>query len=263
VDTSVGLAAAFTQVAPIGFPNDAVEIKIDWIPVPTLIQFLNNNGVTGVTPAIVAQNYFVTQQGSTQYAMTSVHIGTKDLPSWLWATFEHRWNPGRCGTMGCYDEYGVLPPLTSIAPAAVPNTQYPACPKSPELAATFRGEGLPDVWQNYCLKSTQIDFVSTQLATQGQPVLNGDSIVERIAANVPIAQSSCITCHAYAAFNKDGKVCRDNNGLKTPAPVGPFTPQAGQKTFDFVWGLFFITIATRLAHPEQRISKAIETGRLT
>jgi hypothetical protein len=239
LDTSVGLAAAFTQPTPIVFPHDAVEIKIDWIPVPTLIQFLNNNGVTGITPAVVAQNYFITQQGSTQYAMSSVHISTKDLPSWLWATFEHRWNPGRCDTMGCYDEYGVLPPLTRIAPASVPNTQYPACPKSPELAAMFRSAGLPDVWQNYCLKSAQIDFVSTQLDTQGQPVLSGDSIVERINADVPIAQSSCITCHAYAAFNKDGKVCRDNSGLQTPAPVGPFTPQAGQKTFDFVWGIIF------------------------
>ena len=249
LDTWAGLAAAFTRAAPIAFPNDAVEIKIDWIPVPTLIQFLRKNNSPPVDPYIIAENYFITQEGGEYCAMTSIHISTKDLPSWLWATFEHQWDPGRCDTMGCYDEYGALPPLTSIAPAAVPNTQYPACRKSPELVAMFTSAGLPDVWQNYCLKSTQIDFVSTQLATQGQPVLSGDSIVERIAANIPIDRSSCITCHAYAAFNKDSKICKDNTGLKdgSGAPIGPFTPQAGQKTFDFVWGLLAARIFDRNA----------------
>ena len=142
LDTSAGLAAAFMQAAPIAFPNDAVEIKIDWIPVPTLIQFLKNNGVTA-TPDVVAQNYFVTRQDNTQYAMASVHISTKESSSWLWATFEHKWNPGRCDTMGCYDAYGVPPPLTSIPPAATSNTQYPACPKSRNLPPCWGTGDLP------------------------------------------------------------------------------------------------------------------------
>jgi hypothetical protein len=239
LNTRSGLAKAFAQTAPIAFPNDAIEVKIDWVPVPTLVAWLSANGVN-VTPAFVAQNYFITEDADdTQYAMTSMHISTKELPDWLWATFEHQMNPGRCDTMGCYDQYGVLPPLTGIAPGAA-NSQYPACPKSPQLAAIFKSAHLSDVWQNYCLKATQIDFVSTQSASKGQPVLDGDSVIERITANVPIAQSSCITCHAYATFNKDGAVCQQNTGLGSPSPIGLVNPQAGQKTYDFVWGLIAV-----------------------
>jgi hypothetical protein len=222
LNTIAGLQKAFAG-PPITFPVDAVELKADWVSVPTLIARLSDNGVH-VSPRFVAQNYFITQQDGTAYALTSMHISTKGLPDWLWATFEHRLNPGRCDTMGCYDDYGVLPPLTRIPPGT-PNKQYPACVKSPQLAAMFKSAGLADVWDNYCLKATQIDFVSTQPASRGQPVLNGDSVIERITANVPISQSSCITCHAYATFNKDGRVCSNNTGLGSPAPIGAVTPQ--------------------------------------
>ena len=170
-----------------------------------------------------------------------MHISTKDLPNWLWATFEHRLNPGRCDTMGCYDQFGVIPPQrSSITPNRDPNQQYGACAKSLELIQMFVDNGLrQNPWQNYCLKATQIDFVSTQAATKNQPVLNGDSVVEGILANVPIAQSSCITCHAYAAFNSEGRICAQNTGL-VGNQIGRFTPQTGQKQYDFVWGLLSV-----------------------
>jgi hypothetical protein len=200
LNTQAGLVKAFAQTAPNDFPIDAIEVKIDWVPVETLVAWLSANGVN-VTAGFVRQNYFITEELGTRYAMTSMHISTKERPDWLWATFEHQMNPGRCDTMGCYDQYGVLPPLQSIAPHAAANSQYPACPKSPQLAAMFKKENLSDLWENYCLKATQIDFLSTQSATKGAPVLDGDSVIERINAAVPIAQSSCITCHAYATFD--------------------------------------------------------------
>ena len=240
-----GLTAAFAANKPITFPKPSVEIKVDWVPVDTVAAWLNaNQGARQVVVGadFVRQNYFITKQADgTEYAMISMHISTKERPDWLWATFEHQLNPGRCDTMGCFDQYGVPAAIAAIAPNPVANTTYPACTKSPALSAQFAKAGLPKVLNNYCLKDTQIDFVSTQPKTKGQALLDGDSVIERITANVPIAQSSCISCHAYASFAKDGCVdFKTNPGLGSPGPIGNITPQSGQKTYDFVWGLIAI-----------------------
>ena len=63
LDTWAGLAAAFTRAAPIAFPNDAVEIKIDWIPVPTLIQFLRKNNSPHLNAPMVGGSLVVGQRG--------------------------------------------------------------------------------------------------------------------------------------------------------------------------------------------------------
>jgi hypothetical protein len=244
--TQAGLENAF--VGPgINFPTSALELKLDWVQEPTLVKWLNTNNVQ-TPPGFVKQNYYTTVSGGVTYALLSMHISTKQLPNWLWATFEHQLNPGRCDTMGCYDEFGVtgsgtnIEPLPTPQPGAVQN-QYPACAKSPALAAMFSTAGLAAIWKNYCLKATQIDFLSTQNATVGLPVLDGDSVIERITADVPIAQSSCITCHAYAAVTTSGCVSvKDNPGLGSPAPVGlvNWSYLQKQKMYDFVWGVINI-----------------------
>ena len=169
--TQADLAKAFSGPT-ITFPKEAVELKMDWMPVDTVAAWLNNNGesVNGasVTADFVRKNYFITKQpDGTEYAMVSMHISTKDRPNWLWATFEHQSNPGRCDTTGCYDDYGAPVLHSKILPRQVANTQYPDCVKSAELSALFAKAGLPKVWANYCLKGTQIDFVSTQPLTKG------------------------------------------------------------------------------------------------
>jgi hypothetical protein len=244
--TQAGLESAFAGPV-INFPSSAIELKLDWVPEPTLVKWLNTNNVQ-TPPGFVKQNYYTTVSGGTTYALLSMHISTKQLPNWLWATFEHQLNPGRCDTMGCYDKFGVTGNGTSIQPLAVPQpgavqNQYPACAKSPALAAMFSTAGLASVWNNYCLKATQIDFLSTQNATIGQPVIDGDSVIERITADVPIAQSSCITCHAYAAVTAQGCVSvSDNPGLASPGPVGlvNWAYLQKQKMYDFVWGVINI-----------------------
>jgi hypothetical protein len=241
--TQAGLQNAFAGPA-IAFPTSAIELKLDWVPEPTLVKWLNNNNV--LTPTgFVKQNYYTTVSGGVTYALLSMHISTKQLPNWLWATFEHQLNPGRCDTMGCYDQFGATGSGTSIAPLPTPQpgavqNQYPACTKSTALAAMFSAAGLASVWNNYCLKDTQIDFLSTQNATIGQPVLDGDSVIERITADVPIAQSSCITCHAYAAVTAKGCVdVKTNPGLGSPNPIGlvDWAYLQKQKMYDFVWGV--------------------------
>lgn len=242
--STAGLKAAFSATTPIAFPTDSLEVKTDWIPVHTVAVWLTRNqGASQVVISddFVKKNYFLTQQDGLDYALVSMHISSKLLPNWLWATFEHRLNPGRCDTMGCYDQFGTTKALASVPPRKTANTTYPTCVKSPELAALFGRAGLAPVWINYCLKETQIDYLSTQPSTKGSPVLGGDSFTERVAADVPIPQSSCITCHKYASFGAQGCVSGTNPGISNPAPIGTAAAQSGQKDYDFVWGLITMT----------------------
>ena len=52
-------------------------------------------------------------------------------------------------------------------------------------------------------------------------VIDGDSVIERITADVPIAQSSCITCHAYASYDAQGG---PNYAVLPPHPIGTVDP---------------------------------------
>lgn len=232
--SQAGLVAAYENwvrsgyTQSIKFPKEAIELKVDWVPVPNLIKWLANNGVT-LTPAEVKQSYYVAEVSgaSSDYALVGIHMSSKELPNWLWADLEHRLNPGRCDTMGCYDQFGVDPGSAAILPAAAPNTQYGACTKSKELLALFKSAQIGDVWNNYCLKGTQIDFVSPK----GQPVLLGNSVVERLNAGVPISTSSCISCHGQASFDSSGVP------FQSGEPIGKVTVPAGYMPYDFAWGV--------------------------
>jgi hypothetical protein len=96
------------------------------------------------------------------------------------------------------------------------------------------------VWNNYCLKETQVDFVSTQSASKGKPILDGNSLTERIAAGVPISSASCIACHANASYTVvgSGRSARAAaNKAIGDAPIGQVKVQSPYMTYDFVWGL--------------------------
>lgn len=270
--TQAQMATSAKSGPPVSFPSSgqkgsltgaSIEVKVDWIPVDTVVTWLTKVGVKNVDTAYVMANYFTTTQGPTVYAMLSMHVNLKDRPNWLWSTFEHQMNPGRCDTMGCYDMFGMEGKLRSIPPNKAQNGIYPVCTgKSLELQNMFKeaGIGTSSVWNNYCLKSTQADFVyvsgtlppeaKADAIRPGAPLalLSGDSVVERVVANVPIANSSCITCHSYAAFtdtgtirgNKSGTTTKCNPGLiNGSGPVGDHKADliAGQKQYDFVWGM--------------------------
>jgi hypothetical protein len=61
----------------------------------------------------------------------------------------------------------------------------------------FQAGNLANVWQNYCLKGSQVDFTSPA----GIPTLLGNSVPENGFVNT----SSCLTCHAHAAFDRFGQ----------------------------------------------------------
>lgn len=229
LNTQAGLAQAYNKQLHISLPADSVEVKADWLPLSTLVDWLAANQVT-MSLDQVKQQYYTANSGGVTYALVSLHMSSKEIPNWVWATLEHKDNPGRCDTMGCYDSFGAAKP--AIAPVTTPNTQYGRCVKTPALEQMFKVKGLAAVWNNYCLKSSQIDFVTQS----GAKTMLGDSFTERVSAGVPINASSCISCHASAAVKKDGSPFTD---LLSTNPMGNVTLPPDVAEADFIWGILF------------------------
>ena len=236
LNTQAGLAAAFKKAQSgwrVALPEDAVEVKADWVPVDTIIAWMGRNGVALSAGQVRAQYYTTVSQG-TSFALVSLHISAKDAPNWLWASFEHRRNPGRCDTMGCNDRFGSE--HARIAPARLANTQYPPCTRTAALEKMARDARLAEVWGNYCLKASEIAFVTAE----GAPLMNGGSFTERVAAGIPINKSSCIACHASAGFGRDG---RAYTKLMLSRPMGNVQLPPDVVANDFNWGILSINTA--------------------
>ena len=114
------------------------------------------------------------------YGLTALHIASKVLPHWLWATFEHVDNPYRPGV---FDEGWLNPSRDSLAcPAgALDCNRVPA------------GLGLEGTrWENYRLRGTQIDYGDAD----GNPVILANSELE-----TGFQQSaSCMSCHVRSTI---------------------------------------------------------------
>ena len=177
-----------------------------------------------------------------EHWLVALHITSKDIPNWVWTTFEHVNNPGRCDHTGCNDSYGyrsadALPAANSADNYTSPKTQsdglavpaqifdlgemYIDGPMREELAQVFAGLGIGTQeqagemlsksdrgWLSYRLKGSQVEFTDSY----GRPTLLGNSVTEGGFVN----SSSCITCHARA-----------NTGASGPIPnmVGVFENQ--------------------------------------
>lgn len=228
--TQAGMAKAFANPNfTVSLPADSIEFKGDWVPVANLKTWLN------LTDQQVAQNYYTNSASSggitTTYALVSFHFSTKQQGDWVWSDFEHELNPGRCDTIGCHDSYGAT--TANVQPNPTAWRQYGQCAKTTQVAALFQAAGLGKVWSHYCLKGSQVTFTQPNGST---PVLLGNSVIEAITADVPIAQSSCQSCHATASFNNAGQP--NVNALGTN-PVGNVNPNLmkGYKSADFIWGI--------------------------
>lgn len=196
-----GLEAAFTKGMTIDFPTDAKEIKAVWKPI-TASQ----------------KPRFHWQKGSdgSLYGLVALHITSRALPNWVWATFEQIDNPQRGKILPPIDTFG----LKNDAP-------------SPELIVMMKAAGLGEMWwKNYRLDRCQIGYAN--------PTLNGNSIIE----NGFVQTSSCMTCHARATVDGQGKFLsvfkpdgQSYNGVPDPKwYVGP----TGKPIFakcHFVWSL--------------------------
>jgi hypothetical protein len=223
-----GLKKAYAQKLVVDLPADAIEFKGDWVKVTDLMAWLH------LTSAQVHQQYYVNSASSggapTEFALVAFHFSTKQQKDWVWGDFEHQMNPGRCDTIGCNDSFGAA--QAAVKPNAKAWQPYGACKKSPALAAMMTNAGIAAVWQNYCLKGSQVTF-----GTAAKPSLLGNSVIEAINADVPISSSSCISCHRVASFAADGSP----NGHVSDNLVGPVPASVmnGFLTNDFIWGSLF------------------------
>lgn len=152
---------AFSHEYKLHFPQGAKEVKAQWRP------------ISEADKPRYRWAEFTDPAGRTAFfGLTALHITTKDLPNWFWATFEHVDNPRRRDA-----EQWELP---SIDSAAGPS----GYPENMGIGGTR--------WQNYRLRGTQVDFVDSS----GNGTILANSQIE---SGFQLT-SSCITCHAKAAI---------------------------------------------------------------
>lgn len=151
----------------VSFPYGACDVKAKWRPI-------------GESERARYHTTLVTLSDGTQrlYGLTALHIASKDLPSWLWATFEHVDNPALADNEGWQ----------------LPSRDRFACGKdAPDCGRAPPGIGLEGtVWQYYRLRGTLSGYTDAQ----GEPQLLANSELERGMQR----SSSCITCHSRAAI---------------------------------------------------------------
>ena len=212
-----GLQAAFDPASGVmNFPANAKEIKARW-RIITEAEKPRYHWVDVVNSA-----------GTTRpFGLTALHITTKDLPNWFWATFEHVDNKDSAVGGGVPGHEGWLAP--SFDAYTCPNAPS-GCDKAPAVVSGTK-------WENYVLRGTQIDFVDSR----GRPTILANSVIERGFQD----SSSCITCHARAAYDASGTF----NGFFNPPPAKPGSVGAPDPNWffsgqtvttmqtDFIWSL--------------------------
>lgn len=186
-----GLAHAFGRGQALSMPRQSVAIKADWVRIKGPIQkdkYHWNYDENGVPVRLVG-----------------LHVTSKVLPNWFWATFEWVENPGRSDFIGSHDDFGVnygTPnhPCSFQTPNEHVGLLYPRGEITRRLKKLFEKAGFDNAWsaewQNYRLKGTQVDFTDAT----GLPTLLGNSVIEQGF----VTTSSCMTCHARAAVTSKG-----------------------------------------------------------
>jgi len=193
------VAAVNSQRAP-AFPPEAIELKAVWKPVDGL-------------PASQKARYYVNKtKDGREFGLVGLHIMTKAVPNWTWATFEQADNPGRCDIIGCHDAFGAE--KANVKANDAPNKGYPECQHTAALEKMFTDAGLRDsFWGFYCLKGSQVDFADQ--SAWGTRL--GNSVTEGGFVDT----SSCMSCHARSAFNAAVKA-KFSGGFNTDGtgPIG-------------------------------------------
>ncbi len=239
LNTQAGLAVAYKNGVDVEMPIEAIGLKADWVPVMALQQWVPQAG----DPTNIRKLYFTATVDNVEFALVAMHVASRQNPNWVWGTFEHQLNPGRCDYIGCFDSFGAQVPAVAPNTTAY-NSQYGVCAKTPELKALMSKANLSSVWENYCLKSSQVDFV----ASDGTPYALGNSVIEGIVGNGTVAISSCITCHYYASFGATGAVTTAARKILPFNPVGNPIPGVLEGShshrFAFNWGVLLAPAPT-------------------
>lgn len=217
--------AAAQNGTNIQFTKPGIEVKVDWIPATDFAPpFTCSNPPTGVRVQMI---------DGACYAMAGMHISSKLLDNWLWATFEPQsmlTNPLRCITFGpCNDPWGSNPATSNGGANGF--TQL-----SPALQQLMTQAGLAPEFFNYRLDGVQVDFTNPD----GTPTFLGNSVIEGENVGMKKNEASCITCHSVSSIKNDG-TDGFNVFINLPnAPVGKqYQVPAGWVARDFVWSMGF------------------------
>lgn len=228
--SQAGLAAAYARNFKVAMPTEAVSVKGDWVPLTAMLQWIPRlRNVENIR-----RLYYTNTSDGVEYALVALHVSSRQNTNWVWGTFEHHMNPGRCDDIGCYDTFGATTPAVP-ANRRADNTQYGPCPKTARLKTLMARANLSPAWENYCLKATMVDYT----APDGTPYALGNSVIEGITGNGTVAASSCIGCHVYASFGAQGFP------TDTAMNILPFNPTGrpiqtvleGSVQYDFMWGV--------------------------
>lgn len=197
-----GQEALFASGHPIVFPVEAMEVKAQWRP------------VTPDQAPLYHTTTLTTADGQVHiFGLTALHITTKDLPNWFWATWEHKSNPDRETVIPSRDRAG--------------------------LPVQLKGT----VWENYVLRGSQIDFVDST----GRPTILANSQIEEGFE----ATSSCITCHARATIGKrDPTLGGAADRLDIFASVAPLLGSTGAPNPDWFYTLSNGTVTPKYAQTD-------------
>ena len=153
----------------VEFPVGTINVKAAWR------QFTPEEIKAG-KPA----RYYTAEQDGKVWGLTGFHITSKDIPNWLWATFEHVDNPPpEIPDLDRYTEF--LNPRQSPSP---PPTEYSVEQRLRKVPEPLRNT----YWQNYVLRGTQVDFVDSM----GNSTLLANTQLE----NGMQLTASCIGCHS-------------------------------------------------------------------
>jgi hypothetical protein len=242
-----GQEAAFESGKPVSFEREAKEIKAEW------------RQITGLPDAVQKTFHTATftKNGATEvWGLVALHITTKDLPNWFWATWEHESTSQRESVVPSRDSWGakliyggerfnVYDRLQGVEKG----DPFPAgswAGPSDQLVELFKRVGLTEEkWSHYVLRGTQVDFTDKF----GRPTILANSVIEEGFQDT----SSCITCHAKAGIGPRLRRSLEKNMLPVFAsnlpPVGDIglpnpewfvgngtmPPSRKYLQFDFVW----------------------------
>lgn len=163
----------------IRFPQEAVTVKARW---------------RYITPAEKPRFHWAEYElkgTNVLVGLTALHVTSKVIPNWHWATFEQVDNPGLGDFIGLVDTFGLIPPR--LYPNPTPNQGYRGGRLNDAVLGLMREKRLGPEWTFYRLKGSQIDFTDST----GRATLLGNSITEAGF----VATSSCMTCHARSSAN--------------------------------------------------------------
>lgn len=206
----VGIKKYIADGKKIVMPQGAIEVKTNWVEAsqssnPGFYTMLDASGKT--------------------WKLVAMHLISKQLPNWTWATFEHKGNP-------CYNQY-----LDTQDTFGFPNNS--STPSS-NLSQVFSHYGVnSSIASNYRLVGAMTDFTDDT----GRPIILGNSVTESGFQTT----ASCITCHARATVTSEANPAlsvfnSDNQSFNGALNADWYFDSKGNQTSfttDFMWSMAF------------------------